>query len=392
MAKLGLFLKKIKANIYYSHFAVETLLFLILVFTVGTNIALRSNSQKAVTANRSLFFVYLKNHSSMNNKLVDTYESLNLKLTQAQVAIQKQVLAASTKNKENSGELVTTMPLPTLSGSALLKPNPASSSGFLIKRDIEVYVVRGGDTVARIAAAFGVSEYTIMEENRLSASGLIRPGQELRILPVSGIKHTVKTGETISSIAKKYGLGEEGIEQIFEYNGIEVEEGHIFPGDELIIPNGVKPAPPTPQRQQYLAELQKEDYKKVEVPGDYQGGSSGLIWPVPAATRVSQKYWSRHRAIDVPCRDCQVVAAGNGIVELSGWLKGYGYNVLINHGNGLKTRYAHGKELLVTAGESVVQGQAIMISGSTGRSSGPHLHFEIKQNGALVNPLLFVSR
>ncbi len=386
----------------FSHFFPELLVLLIMTLTVGTNLLLRTNSSKgAPPINQSLFFIYLKNHPELNEKLVQAYESVNLRLTQ-KPDVTKQILAASTKDKGEPGgggsgggsDSASATPQPTLSGSALLKPNPASGAGapLVAKRDIEVYKVRAGDTVARIAGAYGVDVNTILWENNLSAASYIRPDQELRILPVSGVHHTIKDGETISSIAKKYGLTEpEDIETILEYNEIEIED-HIFPGEKIIIPNGIKKAPPSPQRRAYLADLQREDYQSYEVSPDFQGSGQGLIWPLKGAWRLSQGFWSRHRGVDVPCRDCQVTAAADGIVELSGWQKSYGYTVIINHGGGLKTRYAHGSKLLISAGQTVNAGQGIMITGSTGRSTGPHLHFEIQKNGTLVNPLNSVSR
>ena len=87
-----------------------------------------------------------------------------------------------------------------------------------------------------------------------------------------------------------------------------------------------------------------------------------------------------------------MVAADDGIVELAGWQKSYGYTIVINHGSGRKTRYGHASNLLVSAGDQVVKGQIIMISGSTGRSTGPHLHFELLINGVRVNPLKYVTK
>ena len=389
MTRLRRIYRTIKAKNFHSHFAVELFLLLIVTFTVGANLLLRGNSGKATLENQSLFFSFLKNNPSWNERLVDAWGRINVKLGRAPAVAGDQILlaAASTINKGDVVEETDLDPLPNLSGSVLLKPNPAGS-GIEGGRDAEVYVVQPGDTVGRIALSRGVSENTIIWENNLPASGLIRTGQELRILPVSGVSHTVKDGETISGIGKKYGVGSE---DILEYNNIEIEE-HIFPGEVIIIPDGVKIAPPSPQRAQYLADLQKEDYQKVDVPANYQGSSSGLIWPMPAAKKLSQSYSSRHRAIDVPCRDCEVTAAGDGIVQLAGWQTGYGNTVVINHGNGITTRYGHGKSLLVKAGDSVTQGQAIMISGSTGRSTGPHLHFEVKINGDHVDPLKYVPR
>lgn len=363
-------------------FTTELLLLAVMILTISVNVLDRTNSKKTIVYNRSLFFSFLKAHASFNPKLVDAYENVTHKLGGAPT-FTKQILAASKK-----GETENLAPLPTLSGSALLKPNPAGSGGSAsVKRDIEVYEVKNGDTVSRIATIYGISVDTILWENNLSSAGMIRPGQELKILPTTGIKHTVKDGETISGIAKKYGTD---MEDILEYNEIEIEE-HIFSGEEIIIPNATRKAPATPQRQQYLAELQKEDYHQIDV-RDFKGGSGSLIWPLPATRRVSQYFWSRHRALDIPCRDCSIVASGSGIVELAGWQKGYGNTIVINHGDGLKTRYAHGKQNLVSAGDAVEQGQEIMISGSTGRSTGPHLHFEVKVGGNLVDPMKYVAR
>lgn len=366
-----------------SYFAIELLLFLVLLAAVITNLELRLTHRRQ-TLNRSLFFIALKNHPQLNRELLDTYESLNLEVVQ-ETNLEKQILAASAKGKDQVVSPAT--PLPTLSGSALLKPNPATSSTLSPKRDIEVYTVRGGDTVGRIAAAYGISVETILSENNLTVTSYIQPGQELKILPTSGVKHVVMEGETISAIAKKYQVEEE---DILEYNEIEIED-FILPGEELIIPGGTKKVP-TRERRQYLADLQREDYKKIEVPQDYQGDGSELIWPMPSAYRLSQGFKRRHPGVDVPCRDCEIVSADDGIVELAGWQRGYGNTIVINHGSGVKTRYAHGKALHASVGDQVSQGQLIMTSGSTGRSTGPHLHFEVIQGGQFVNPLAVVPR
>ena len=376
----------LKFNRIYSHFAVELVLIIIIIFAAGTNIAIRTNSERAQGPNKSLFFVYLNNHPNLNPKLVDSEGSINVKLGGIS-NLTKQVLAASTITKED-GERTNSTPLPTLSGSTLLKPNPASSDGILPKRDIEVYVVRGGDTISTIATAFGISTDTILWENNIASASYIQPGQELRILPTSGIKHKVQKGENMSTIAKKYGVD---LEDVLEYNEIDTPE-HIFPGDEIVIPNGFKKQPITPERQQYLAGLQRNNYETADVDPNFRSASSGLIWPIPQAKRLSRGYLRYHRAIDVPCNYCAVVASAEGIVELSGWQQGYGYTIVINHGGGLKTRYAHASRLSVKAGQRVNQGQIILTSGNTGRSTGPHLHFEVIQNGRYVNPLAVVPR
>lgn len=383
--------KSLQLNKFLSHlphFSLEIVLLSIMILVVASNFIIRTNSTKAQNVNQSLFFVHLKNHPELNEKLADTYGSVNLTLNSNRGIFTRQVLAASTKSRGDGAQSQST-PLPTLSGSVLLKPNPASSEALLSNRDTEIYKVRGGDTVGRIAAAFGVSVDTILWENNLTSDGLIQPGQELRVLPASGITHTVEKGENLISIAKKYGL--EDIETILEVNNIELEN-YIFEGDQLFIPNGVKKAPPSRSRLQYLAGLRREDYEQIQVPTSYQGSSSNLIWPQPGGNKISQYYWLRHPAIDIPCNYCSIIASADGIVELSGWQRGYGYTIVLNHGNGIKTRYGHGSKLLVSAGQKVSQGQNIMVSGSTGRSSGPHLHFEVIRNGQFLNPLSIVTR
>ena len=250
MAKFSRFYKLLQFNIKsYSHFAVELFLFVIIALTAGVNLYLRTNLGRAQTPNKSLFFVYLKNYvPDRNEKLVDAYESVRIKLTQdlAKPASPagRQILAASTIEKQIKSNNPKDVPLPTLSGSALLKPNPPSSDLFITKRDVEVqkYEVKPGDSVGAIASAFNVSVDTIKWENNMStANPVIKPGEILTILPTNGVKHVIKEGETISGLAKKYGVD---AESIFEYNEIEIEE-LIIAGEEIIIPNGIKTAPPT---------------------------------------------------------------------------------------------------------------------------------------------------
>lgn len=395
MAKIRQFYKLLKLNIRsYSHFSVELFILMIITATVGINIFLRANFSSAQMPNKSLFFVYLENVAPhRNEKLVDFQKSVTIQLAQNHV-IGKQILSASTVDKMSQSNDPKKVPLPTLSGSTMLKPNPASSELLLTNRDVEIqkYQVQPGDSVGKIASTFNISVDTIKWENNLSsANPVIRPGEILSILPTSGVKHIVQKGDTISGIAKKYGITDhDGIERIYEINGIEIES-LIYEGQELVIPDGIKQSPSTPARQQYLADVQKNDYKQVEVPSDYSGSGAGLIWPIPCASKLSQRASRKHMAIDVPAKYCQVIASADGIVEIAGWQSGYGVTVLLNHGNGLRTRYAHGSQLLVSAGDSVKQGQAIMVSGNTGRSSGPHLHFEVKVGSTLQNPLSYVN-
>jgi murein DD-endopeptidase MepM/ murein hydrolase activator NlpD len=121
--------------------------------------------------------------------------------------------------------------------------------------------------------------------------------------------------------------------------------------------------------------------------------SSGLIWPVngPVTSGFGMRWGRMHTGIDIAVpTGTPVQASAAGTVVYSGWMSGYGYLVAVDHGGGLATAYAHNSSLLVDVGEHVEQGQTIAYSGSTGHSTGPHVHFEVRVNGVPVDPLLYL--
>jgi murein DD-endopeptidase MepM/ murein hydrolase activator NlpD len=269
-------------------------------------------------------------------------------------------------------------------GSAILTQEVATTKiDQNTRTDAELYIVESGDTVTSIAKKFDISISTILWENNLSAYSIIRPGKELVILPATGINHTVAKGDTIASLAKKYQVEPDAI---LESNRI-LNEDDIRVNQLVFIPEGLKPQPaPSPQVDR--AQTPKQSFSAAPTGGDF-------IWPTNSYT-ITQYFTWRHFGIDIGNKSGQpVYASAEGVVELSSqgkWNGGYGNQVVINHGNGFKTRYAHNSYNLVSAGETVTQGQAIAAVGSTGRSSGPHSHFEIMYNGRRVNPFNYVSR
>ena len=131
----------------------------------------------------------------------------------------------------------------------------------------------------------------------------------------------------------------------------------------------------------------------------YKGGK--LAWPCPASSRITSQYGYRilfgvrdfHTGIDIGASTgTNIVAGESGTVILAsyGWNGGYGNYIIVNHGNGLTTRYAHASKLYVSVGQTVSRGQVIGAVGSTGNSTGPHLHFEVRQNGSHKNPLNYL--
>lgn len=249
-----------------------------------------------------------------------------------------------------------------------------------VRDKITSYEVQEGDTVASIAQKFGVSEDTIRWQNSL-VKDRIKIGQVLEIVPVTGIAHKVVKGDTVYSIAKKYDTEPQGIVD-FPFNTFSNDETfELAIGQVIIVPEGVKPneVPLAPRIRQITP-----DAGSVVASGQF-------VWPT--AGRITQNYVWYHKGTDIANSSAPgVLAADSGRVIVSGWpdASGYGNRVIIDHGNGFKTLYAHLSKVYVIQGQTVSRGALIGQMGSTGRSTGTHLHFEIIQNGVHLNPLNFL--
>lgn len=263
-----------------------------------------------------------------------------------------------------------------------------SSQGVIDFRGGEVvdYTVQAGETVSQIAERFSLRVDTILWANGLdSEKTTIKEGQVLKIPPVDGVIHKVKKGETVYSIAKKYEANPQGMVD-YPFNIFTNDETFdLAIGQVLMVPDGVmpkvKPVVPTT----YLAQVMTPDAGSVSAAGSF-------VWP--AAGGISQGYRFYHKAIDIANKGGgPILAADGGRVIMAGWPdnSGYGNRIMIDHGNGYVTLYAHLSRISVTSGQSVNRGDTIGYMGSTGRSTGTHLHFEIRAGGALQNPLNFLK-
>ncbi len=239
------------------------------------------------------------------------------------------------------------------------------------------YKVQEGDTISSIANKFGVSANTILWQNNLNEKDKIKPGQILEILPVSGISHRVVKGDTVYSIAKKYDTSPQSIVD-FPFNTfVNDETFELAIGQTIIVPDGVKPSQKTAPRVRQIT----PDAGTVVASGTF-------VWP--ASGSISQYFAWYHKGVDIANKSApNVLAADSGKVIVAGWPDNYGYGnrVVIDHGNGYKTLYAHLSSIYVVAGQTVTRGSAIGKMGSTGRSTGTHLHFEIIKDGTYLNPL-----
>lgn len=241
---------------------------------------------------------------------------------------------------------------------------------------VENYEVGSGDTVASIAQKFGISQDSVLFVNKLKKNDKLKPGQTIKILPVTGIAHTVRPGDTIYSIAKNYSAEPQAIVD-FPFNTFTNDETfELAIGQTIIVPDGVPPkeAPPA------FARRRTPDAGSVVASGDF-------VWP--ASGELSQRFAWYHRGVDIANRGTpDVLAADSGTVEYAGCVGGgYGCHIIVNHGNGYQTLYAHFSKIYVDVGQRISRGNAVGKMGSTGRSTGVHLHFEVIQNGVPLNPL-----
>ncbi len=248
------------------------------------------------------------------------------------------------------------------------------------------YKAETGDTISSIAQKFGISTDTIKWANNLENINSLKPGEIIRILPVSGVSHTVKSGDTLESVAKKYS-GESQAILDFPFNDVP-DDFELKVGQLLIIPDGqppeVKLPKPKPQPQ-YLA--QGPSSPAFSAPG---GGQ--FIWPTGGS--ITQYFAWYHPAVDIANRSAPGIAASDGgTIMVAGWpdSQGYGNRVVVDHGNGYRSLYAHLSNIYVSVGQIVSRGQLIGQMGTTGRSTGVHLHLEIHYKGVPLNPLAILK-
>ncbi len=253
--------------------------------------------------------------------------------------------------------------------------------------EITIHVVSQGETLSTIAQRYGLQVSTLLWENKITEKTPLKPGTELKVLPVDGVRHQVQRGETIYSIAKKYGLDSAQAQIIVDYPFNEFLNDETFElatGQFLMVPEGVPPAEESIQPRIAQKVILTPDAGSVSATGSFRWPTAGII---------TQRYSFYHKAIDIANRSGgPILAADGGVIIGAGWdASGYGNRVLLDHGNGYITLYGHLSVLQVTAGQKVNRGDVLGQMGSTGRSTGTHLHFEIRQSGALLNPLSYLG-
>lgn len=286
-----------------------------------------------------------------------------------------------------------------MSRAVFRKAQPRTDIPERVRLSMITYTVQAGDNIFSIADSFKLSAYSIVWSNMETLQGapwMIKPGVTLVIPPVDGVYHTVRAGETPSSIAEQYNVTTAALYNV--WNNIPTGDA-VREGMQLMIPNGVgedvewEPPPPPPARPGVgAASASWGACGETSVSGP--GANGWFILPT-GSTAVSGWYFHDprnpgHIGLDYRCHlGDPIYAADNGVVIFAGWGGGYGNLVKINHGNGYVTYYAHFNSFAVGCGQPVYQGQVIGYCGTTGWSTGPHLHYEIRANGVPQNPQLF---
>jgi murein DD-endopeptidase MepM/ murein hydrolase activator NlpD len=268
-----------------------------------------------------------------------------------------------------------------------------------VRLEVITYTVQSGDNVFLIAEKFDLAPATIVWSNMEALQGapwLLSPGLTLQIPPVDGAYHTVMSDESLQSIALDYEVDVADIINI--WNDVEVGQS-LAEGTLLVIPGGIgedfdwEPPPPPPSRPAVGVASTSWGYCGDTAVAGY--GANGYFILPTGSYEVSGWVFhdSRnpgHIGLDYRCHlGDPIVASDAGVVIFAGWGGGYGNLVRVSHGNGYQTYYAHFDSFAVGCGEPVVQGQILGYCGTTGYSSGPHLHYEIRQNGVPQNPALY---
>lgn len=271
------------------------------------------------------------------------------------------------------------------------------------RTDVMTFTVGKGDTLFEIADKFNIrpetvlfGNYDVLKDN----PHLLSPGMVLNILPTDGAIYEWKDGDYLPAVADYYRVTEQDIigysGNNFDLTALDDKNHGLTPGALLIVPGGTRPlkdwGPPAITRQNPAS---ARFYGAGHCGSIYEGaiGTGTFVWPTTYRGVSGYPYSAVHPAIDIGgAMGNAIFASDSGVVVYAGWSNfGYGNLIVIDHGNGFQTAYAHLSVVGVSCGQSVFQGGVIGAMGSTGNSSGPHLHFELILNGAKPNPLDYLQ-
>lgn len=281
-------------------------------------------------------------------------------------------------------------PTPAVLRKAMLRTTIPNRADVKVK----LYTVEQGDSVFEIASKFKIKPETLLWANYDQLNDnpdMISIGMELNIPPTDGVYYKWQDGDTLGAIAGRF---EAKIEDILSWpgNDFDLTDPKVPSGTWVMVPGGHREfrqwiIPVIPRG---AAGVSKSVYGAGACEGSYEGayGSGAFIWPAGNHSLSGNDYWSGHLGIDIAAGEgAPIYAADSGVVVFAGWATGgYGNMVMIDHGNGYQTLYGHLSSVVASCGRSVGQGAIIGYAGSTGNSTGAHLHFEVRYLGGFVSP------
>lgn len=307
-----------------------------------------------------------------------TYEKDSSSQTASEVKLLSANISPDPKANQGGGDVI-------VEEGALMGSGPFIDDGSgetLSSGEISVHTVRECtedrcETLSHIAEMYGVSVNTILWANDITDPNLIQPGDSLLILPITGVRHIVKDKESLATIAKKYGAETDEqvqamVSDIVAYNRL-ASASAIATGDTVVVPGGVMHSAPAVTKKSSTP-------TKTKSGSAVAAGGGGFVHPVPGAVRTQGIHG--YNAVDLAIAagtPIRAAAGGEVIVSKnSGWNGGYGNYVVIKHNNGSQTLYAHASSMIVSVGDTVSSGETIGYVGTSGRSTGAHLHFEVR--------------
>jgi len=284
-----------------------------------------------------------------------------------------------------------------LSSGALSAPAASSRTGSAppsARPTIIVHTVVSGETVTSIAARYGVSVATVAASAGVTDPDRIYPGQKLSFPSVDGVLYVVEPGDTLAAVAERYDVSEQTVASANDITDPKT----LAVGRTLIIPGGREPARGEVSSDRTSDPAEGAAVTAASAPGGAAAVPAAvgvtLAWPIrgPISSPYGIRWGRLHTGIDIAAAyGTTIRAAAAGKVTFVGWYGSYGRSVLIDHGGGLSTLYAHASAILVSVGQQVSAGTPVAKVGSSGNSTGPHLHFEVRVDGKPCNPLSYLG-
>lgn len=374
-----------------NRYSLHGVVIVVALVAVGVNLQFQTvRAETGTFAEKSLLYSIVTNQTV---ETVDEYADLEHPETYAALSY----LDDSTLRSGSTGvsEIPAASSASVLSDGIIVTPATGTTTEDTVapREGAIDYAVQNGDTLSTIAQKFRISLNTLLWANGLSVKSVIKPGVTLRILPVTGIEYKVKSGETLIGIAKKLNANSD---DILAFNKLDGSSG-LKVGQTIVVPGGTPPATVVAVRPTSSASVGQLFVAPPSSSGSGIKPPAGkMSWPTDM-TYIVRGLSLKHTGVDVDCNghangtsSNDNYAAADGIVQFAGTKSGYGNAVEINHGNGMVTRYGHFYKLYVKSGQQVAAGTPLGRCGSTGNSTGTHLHFEVIINGRFQNPLNYL--